>query len=150
MNALERWSLHLAALLTAGTGLVYGWLRYFGQRAGEFGPEAHPNQALCQHLHVLSAPMLLLALGMVLKGHVEPLFRGGRMKRIGTGALLLGGLAPMIFGGYAIQVAVDPGWRKLWAWIHGTSSLLFLGTYLLHLGLALAPTPAAEAEPDSG
>lgn len=149
MNPLERWSLHLSALLVAGTGLLYGWLRYFGQRAGEFGPEAHPLQALLQHLHVLSAPLLVLALGMILKGHVEPLFRGGRMKPLGTGALLLSGLAPMILGGYAVQVVVDPEWRRIWAWVHGLSSLLFLAAYLAHLACATTAQAAGEAQPGS-
>ncbi len=149
MNPLERWSLHLSALLTAGTGLVYGWLRYFGQRVGEFGPEAHPLQALLQHLHVLSAPLLVLTLGMILKGHVEPLLRSGRMKPLGTGLFLLGGLAPMILAGYAVQVVVDPEWRRLWAWIHGLSSLLFLGAYLVHLARGTAAQTVDGTQPGS-
>ena len=64
MSVLERWSLHLAALATAGTGLLDGLLRWFGQRAGEFGPEPHPWLGMAQHLHVLLAPLLLFALGM--------------------------------------------------------------------------------------
>jgi hypothetical protein len=146
VNAAERWSLHLAALLTAGTGFIYGWLRYFGQRAGEFGPEVHPLQGSLQHLHILSAPVLLLALGMFLKGHVDPLARAGRLNRLGTGMFLLMGLAPMIFGGYAAQVAVDPGWRKLWAWVHGISSVLFLGAYLVHIARNTANQIAAETQ----
>lgn len=133
MNALERWSLHAAALLTGGSGLVYGWLRYFGQRPGEFGPEANPLQALFQHLHILAAPVLVLVLGVVLKGHAEAQVRAGRLRVLGTGLWLLAGLAPMVFGGYAMQVAVDPRWRSGWAWVHGFASLLFLGVYLLHL-----------------
>lgn len=150
MNALERWSLHLAALATAGTGLLYGWLRYFGQRAGEFGPEAHPLQGTFQHLHVLSAPLLVLALGVVLKGHIDPLARAGKLRAWGTGAFLLAGLAPMILGGYAVQVVVDPHWRTLWAWIHGVSSLLFLGAYLSHLARRTAGEPLPEARAKEG
>lgn len=133
MNAAERWSLHATALITGGSGMAYGWLRYFQQRAGEFGPEAHPLQATSQHLHVLAAPALVLVLGAVLKGHAEAQVREGRLKRFGSGLLLLLGLAPMILGGVAVQVVVDPGWRRLWAWVHGASSLLFLGAYVLHL-----------------
>jgi hypothetical protein len=148
VSALERWSLHVAALLTAGTGILYGWLRYFGQRAGEFGPEAHPLQALLQHLHVLAAPALVLALGVILKGHVGPQLRNGRLSLLRTGLWLLAGLAPMILGGYAVQVVADPGWRKLWAWVHGLASLLFLGAYLLHLARKREPLGAPEAPPD--
>ncbi len=133
MSAFERWSLHLAAWTTAGSGLLYGWLRYFGRRAGEFGPEPHPWQAALQHLHVLAAPLLVLALGAVLKGHVSPRIRDGSRGSRGSGLLLLAGLAPMVLGGAAVQVAADPAWRTLWAWVHGGSSLVFLGAYLAHL-----------------
>lgn len=123
----------MAALLVGGSGLAYGWLRYFQLRAGEFGLEAHPLQAPLQHLHVLAAPALVLLLGAVLKGHAEAQVREGRLKRFGTGLLLMLGLAPMILGGVAVQVVVDPAWRRLWAWVHGISSLVFLCAYLVHL-----------------
>lgn len=148
MTNFERWSLHLAALLTAGSGILYGWLRYFGQRAGEFGPEVHPLQARLQHLHLLAAPLLVLALGVFLKGHADPLVRGGRLRFLGTGLWLLLGLAPMVLGGYAVQVAVDPAWRTRWAWGHGLASLLFLGAYLLHLARRPAPVVPSAAHPD--
>jgi hypothetical protein len=149
VNALERWSFHLAAMLTAGTGLIYGWLRYFGPRMGEFGAEAHPLQGPFQHLHLFLAPLLVLCLGAVLKGHVDPIVRSGKVKSWGTGVFLLGGLVPMILGGYLVQVAVDPSWRKLWAWLHGLSSLLFLGAYLVHLARNASRQPVTTTRPSS-
>ncbi len=133
MTALERACLHLSAFLVAATGLVYGWLRYFGQRMGEFGPEAHPLQALLQHLHVLAAPLLVFTLGMLLRGHVQPMLRRGPPvgKRTGLGSILA--VAPMVLAGYGVQVAVDPAWRTALAWVHGLASLAFLAAYLVHL-----------------
>ena len=149
MSALERWSLHVAALLTAGSGLGYGWLRYFVQREGAFGSEPHPLQGLLQHLHVLIAPGLVLALGVVLKAHVDPLIRKGKFRGWRSGLWLVAGLAPMILAGYAVQVVVDPGWRRAWAWVHGGASLLFLAAYLVHLVRRAEPQPDAEPVPNS-
>lgn len=132
MSVLERWCLHAAAGLTGGTGLVYGGLRYFGRRAGDFGPEPHPLQGALQHLHLLAAPLLLLALGALLKGHVQPLVREGRVRAARSGLAMLLGLAPMVLGGVAVQVATDPAWRQAWAWVHGLASLVFLGAWLFH------------------
>lgn len=136
MTRLERWSLHLAALFTGATGLIYGWLRYYGQHEGEFGPEAHPLQGLLQHMHVLAAPLLVFALGMLVRGHVMPMWRSGRPAGRASGFLLAFILAPMVLSGYAVQVAVAPAWRLAFAWVHGASSLLFLAGYGVHL---LAP-----------
>lgn len=137
MTALERWSLHLAALATGTTGLIYGWLRYYGQRVGEFGVEPHPLQAALQHLHVLAAPLLVFALGMVVRGHVLPMWRNGRPGGRASGVLLALILAPMVLSGYAVQVAVGPNWRLAFAWIHGVTSLLFLAGYGAHQLAAL-------------
>lgn len=132
MNRLDRWVLHLAALLAGGTGLAYGWLRYFGERAGEFGPEAHPWQPATQHLHVLVTPLLVFALGMVVRGHLLPMLRAGRALGRRSGLLLGAVLAPMVLGGYGVQVVVDPGLRRVLAWVHGVPSLLFLGAFGVH------------------
>ncbi len=131
MSALERWSLHLGALLTALSGLATGGLRYFGRVAGEFGPEPHPLQGLAQHFHVLAAPVLLFALGMAVRGHLAAKLRAGAEHRhtgVGLGLLIL----PMVASGYLLQVAVAPGWRLAWAWVHGPASVLFLLAYLGH------------------
>lgn len=133
MTQLEKWSLHLAALLAGATGLLYGWLRYFGQVRGDFGTEPSRFQPLVQHLHVLAAPLLLFALGMVVRGHFFPKLRGGRPEGRRTGLLLALLLAPMVLGGYGVQVAADESWRLALAWIHGVSSLLFLLGYGAHL-----------------
>ncbi|MFN8011730.1 MAG: hypothetical protein U0P81_10015 [Holophagaceae bacterium] len=133
MSVLERASLHASAFLMAATGLIYGWLRYFGQRLGDFGPEPHPLQSLLQHLHVLSAPLLVFTLGMLLRGHVQPMLRRRPPvgKRTGLGSIFT--VAPMVLAGYGVQVAVDPAWRTVLAWIHGVASLAFLAGYLGHL-----------------
>ena len=135
MTRLEKWSLHLAALLTAATGLGYGWLRYFGQVQGDFGPEPHHLQPLVQHLHVLTGPLLLFALGMIVRGHLWPKLRGGRAEGRRTGLFLGLVIAPMVLAGYGVQVATEPAWRNGLAWIHGITSLLFLAAYLIHLFL---------------
>ncbi len=132
MKTLERWALHLGALLTGFSGLGYGWLRYFKQVQGDFGPEPHPLQGVIQHAHVLAAPLLLFALGMTVRGHLFAKLRAGTRegRRTGLGAALL--IAPMVLAGYLVQVATSPTWRTAFAWVHGISSILFLISYLGH------------------
>jgi len=137
MTRWERWCLHLAALLTGATGLLYGWLRYFGQRPGEFGLEPNPLQAVLQHLHVLTAPLMVFILGVWVRGHVLPMWRGGRLNGRMSGVFLVSTLVPMVLAGYAVQVVVDPNWRTAFAWIHGMASLVFLVAYGAHLGASL-------------
>jgi hypothetical protein len=132
MSRMERWSLHLAALLTAGTGLLDGGLRWFGERMGEFGPEPSPYLGLAQHLHVLVAPGLVFTLGLLVRGHLWPMFKGSPQgRRTGMIAALL--IAPMILTGSCVQVATSPAWRMAFAWGHGLSASAFLLAYGAHL-----------------
>ena len=146
MTGLERWSLNLTALFTGATGLLYGWLRYYGQHPGEFGVEAHPLQATLQHLHVLAAPLLVFTLGMLVRGHVMPMWRSGRPGGRASGVLLALILAPMVLSGYAVQVAVEPRWRLAFAWVHGVLSLLFLAGYGFHQLAALRQPGSVEVK----
>jgi MFS family permease len=143
VTALERWALHLSALLTGLSGLAYGWTRYFGKVQGDFGPEPHPLQGLAQHAHVLAAPLLLFALGMTVRGHFAAKLRAGTREGRFTGLGLGLFLGPMALGGYLVQVATLPGWRLGFAWVHGVASLLFLGSYLGH-GLRIWLKPKEE------
>ena len=134
MTPLERWSLHLAALCTAGSGLLEGWLKANGERMGEFGPEVHPWLGTAQHLHVLVAPILVFTLGMMVRGHLwTRLQKGPEGRRTGLGAAFL--IAPMVFSGYGLQVATSPAWRSGLAWAHGLSACAFLLAYFGHLAL---------------
>ena len=61
----------------------------------------------------------------------------------GLGLLIL----PMVASGYLLQVAVAPGWRLAWAWVHGPASLLFLLAYLGHSLSAWAGWAAGLSRP---
>ena len=132
MSNLERRGLHLAALVTAGTGLLDGLLRWFGSRLGEFGPEPHPWLGVAQHLHVLASPLLVFALGCTVQGHLQSRLRRGPEGRwTGLSAAFL--IGPMVFSGCGIQVVTALAWRQGLVWIHGLSAGAFLLAYLGHL-----------------
>ena len=132
MRAFERWALRIGFVLAGLTGLVYGWLRYLGGVQGEFGPEPSPWQPFWQHAHVLAAPLLLFALGIAVRGHVSGMLGHGVRRGRPTGLVLAGLAAPMVLGGYAVQVVTSAGVRASLGWIHAAVGALFVGLYLAH------------------
>lgn len=135
MSPLERWALHVSALVTGTTGLVDGLLRWFGARAGEFGPEPHPWLASAQHLHVLAAPTLVFCLGVLVRGHLQAKLGQGEMAGRASGLRIAGLIAPMVMSGYLVQVATSPALRTCYAWVHGISSVGFLLAYGGHVAV---------------
>lgn len=132
MTRLEAWFLHVATLLVGGGGLIYVWMRYFVRPDDPFAVVNHPWQPAVQHLHVLAAPLLVFAIGLIWKAHVWPGVRLRVAARRGSGLALFATAAPMIASGYLLQTATVPSWRKAWLAIHLVASALWLGGYVVH------------------
>lgn len=140
MTRGERWGLHLATAGVALSGLAFGALKYFGEKAGEFGPEAHPWLPWAQHTHVLAGPMLVFAFGILFKAHVLPALRNRETRRI-SGLILLAAITLLILSGYLLQIQTHSTLRQALAWLHAPLGLLFLLAYSAHL---LRPRPARQ------
>jgi hypothetical protein len=127
----ERLFLHVANGLVGGTGLVYAAMRYLMTPVDEWSVVNHPWQPHVQHLHVLAAPMLVFAAGLIWSRHVSLKYRNGGQGRF-TGIGLVVSLVPMAASGYLIQVAVDPMWRTAWIVVHVASSLMWMVVLAVH------------------
>jgi len=122
---------HLANLAVSGTGLVYAWMRYLAEPADEWAVVNHPWQPHLQHLHVLFAPLLVFAMGVIWSAHVVGKLRNGPTNRaagVGLTAIFL----PMAASGYLLQISVDPGWRRTWMWVHVVASSLWVVAFGFH------------------
>lgn len=137
MKRWEAWAVHLSTLLVGGTGLVYAWMRYLLPTTDPYSAVAHPLQPRVQHLHVLAAPVLVFAAGLIWKNHVWSHWKKGVPQRRRSGLALLLSAAPMVASGYLLQVAVADGWRRAWVVVHVAASILFLAGYAGHAVVAL-------------
>jgi len=132
VSRFEAWTLHLANFLVGGTGLVYAWMVFLMKPADPYAVVNHPLQPAMQHLHILVAPLLVFATGLVWRRHVWSHFRAGVRQGRRSGLSLILTLVPMVISGYLIQTAVDGGWRQAWVWVHLVTSGLWLLGYLAH------------------
>lgn len=139
MTRGEAWSLHVSNGLVAGTGAVYAWMRYFAEPTDPYAVVNHPWQPHLQHAHILVAPLLLFACGVIFKRHVWARVRSGFEPRRPTGLVLALMLAPMVVSGYALQTTGDETWNRIWVWVHVATSVLWIVGYAVHL---LSPRPA--------
>ncbi len=152
MTRTERWLLWIATLLVGASGLALGSMKYLMRTDDPYAVVNHPLQPLALKLHVLSAPLLVFALGLVYRKHIWSHWVSAQPRGRGSGVTAWLTLLPMILSGYWIQVATDRGWLR---WIVGTH-LVFGGAYLvgfvLHqlrvrVGRAAAPEGIVRARP---
>jgi len=132
MSRSQAWLLHFSNLTVGGTGLAYGYMRYFAVPQDPFSVVNHPWQPDTQHLHILLAPILVFACGWIWKNHVWNRVRSGFKKHRKSGWMLIATLVPMVFSGYLVQVSVQDGTRLFWAWVHGISSCVWLLFAIIH------------------
>ncbi len=144
MRRLAAWSIHLAALLVGGTGLVYGWMRYCLEPADELALVHHPLEPRFQHLHVLFAPLLVFACAAIWNEHVWQRVRSGHRPRRATGLVLFTLFFPMVLSGAWVQIAAGELARELATWLHAGSGTAWCAAYLVHL---LARREPARHEP---
>ncbi|MFQ5680072.1 MAG: hypothetical protein ACE5HP_11515 [Gemmatimonadota bacterium] len=155
MSRFEKWSVWLTTLLTAGTGIGFFWAKYLTVSDDPFSVIHHPLQPVFLKLHILVAPLFLLALGSVAVQHIWRHIRSGVRwsRKAGLTTALAAG--PMILTGYLIQVLTGEGWLQAMAFSHIGFGLLYLVGISLHQWFLRRPAPAAdalreaEAEPDT-
>ncbi|HXV75703.1 MAG TPA: hypothetical protein VD788_05235 [Candidatus Polarisedimenticolaceae bacterium] len=131
MTRFERLLLGGSALLTGASGLIYAWMKYLLTTDDPYAVVNHPLQPLLLKIHVVTAPLLVFAIGLIFMQHVVRQWKSrrpsGRISGLTIG--LLG--VPMVLSGYLIQV-VTAG--SLLAWLIGTH--LVTGTlYLVLFGV---------------
>ena len=132
MSRGEAWFLHLSTLLVGGTGLVYAWMVYLVHPSDPYAVVNHPWQPQVQHLHILAAPLLVFAAGLIWRRHVWAGWKKGGRDRLKSGVSLGLTLAPMVISGYLLQTAVEESWRRAWVVVHLVASGLWLAVYLVH------------------
>ena len=132
MTRPEAWTHHAANALVGGTGLVYAWMLYLATSDDPFALVNHPWQPSLHALHLVTAPLLVFAVGVSWQRHVWTRFRNGHTARRKLGLLLLALFAPMVLSGYLLQVAVDDTLRQLWLGTHLGSSALWVLAYIGH------------------
>ena len=132
MTRGERWTMQIATLLVAGTGSVYAVMRYLMRPVDEWAVVNHPWQPLVQHLHVLTAPLLVFACGLIWHRHVVGRWRGGQPQGRRSGPGLLATLVPMVASGYLLQTTITASWRQVWVVVHVATSLAWIAFFVAH------------------
>ena len=130
MKPFAKWLVWASSIATALTGVVYFWMDRMMSPVDEFAVINHPLQPLVLKAHILVAPVLVFAIGVIAIDHIWKYFRGTirRARRTGLGAMWP--VLPMVVTGYLIQAVTHATWLEVVAWAH------IVGGVAYALGLA--------------
>ncbi len=122
-------------ILISLIGIVYCILKYFFTFETDFGVRPHEYTSTFLHLHIISVPLLLLALGYLFGVHILPKWSAGNPKRSISGVSLIILGFSMTLSGYLLQVALSEPSNNVAAIIHLIASFLWIFIYLWHFRL---------------
>ena len=132
MSRFERWSVWGTSIAVIITGALLFWMEYFLEPVDPWAVINHPLQPWVLKAHIISAPLLVFALGLIAIRHIWRHFRAnarwGRKSGIITGLVT----APMILTGYLIQAITHAGWLATIAISHIVLGFVFAAGLALH------------------
>jgi hypothetical protein len=133
MSSFQKWLLWASSALTGATGLIYWWMTDWMQPLDEFAVINHPLQPLILKAHIVAAPALVFAVGLITVGHIWKQYKRPVSSGRSSGLLSMWVLGPLIMTGYSIQVVTHVGWLEALAWAHlATGGLYLVGLFAHH------------------
>ena len=133
MTRVEKVAVWGSTLATTVTGVGFFWTKYLVESDQPWAVINHPLQPWLLKAHILVAPLLVFAVGMItlrhIWRHVQSRTDWGRR----TGLFAMATVAPMIITGYLIQAVTHPIWLQGTAILHIVTGTAFALAVALHL-----------------
>lgn len=133
MNSFQKWLLLGSSIGTALTGVVYWWMQHMLTPVDEWAVINHPLQPLVLKLHIVVAPVLVFAVGLVAADHIWKHLRGGVRPGRKSGVSSLAALAPMVLSGYLIQAVTHATVLTVLVWLHVGTGVLYAVGLAVHV-----------------
>ncbi len=147
MKKWERWSFNALHVVVAATGTAYFWTKYLLRSDDPFAVINHPWQPAMLSLHVLAAPVFIVFFGMLFHGHTLQKITSPTKSNRRTGWTSLLSFSAMALSGYLLQVVSNSTWLGALAWVHVSTSVLFVAGYTVHLVIGWHVSVAANSSP---
>ena len=138
MNRLESWLLYVSTVLLTATGLVYAAMHYLMKPVDPFAVVNHPWEPFMRSAHIVIAPALVLAVGLVAHSHILMKLQNGSRTARKSGILLIPLFVVMVCSGYFLQVVTSEMGRKILVLSHLISGALWFGSFVAHQIASLA------------
>ncbi|HSG49869.1 MAG TPA: hypothetical protein VLA43_18745 [Longimicrobiales bacterium] len=132
MNRFQRRLLWWSTLLTALTGGVYAYMKHLMAPMNEWAVINHPLQPWVLKAHILVAPVMVFAVGLVTMSHIWPLLRSGLPRGRQTGIWTAATFGPLVFTGYLIQAVTLPVLLAVVSWTHLGLGAVVTAAFLGH------------------
>jgi hypothetical protein len=132
VSPFQKWLLLGSSGLTGVTGVVYWWMENMLEPVNEWAVINHPLQPWVLKTHIIVAPVLVFAVGLVTVEHIWRHYRRPDLPGRRSGLTAMWVLAPMVLTGYLIQAVTHAGWLSALVWAHLVTGVLYMAGLGVH------------------
>lgn len=132
MKPFARWCIWVGSCVSGLSGLVYWWMDQMMEPVGEWAVINHPLQPWVLKAHIVTAPLLVFAIGLIAMGHFWKQYRLGIKAGRRSGVSTMWVFGPMVLSGYLIQAVTAPAWLSALGWLHLATGLVYLTGLAIH------------------
>lgn len=132
MRPFPKWMLWISSVLTGLTGIVYWWMDTQMEPVSEWAVINHPLQPFVLKAHIVAAPLLVFAVGLIGVDHIWRHFRGTVPRGRASGLSSMFVIAPMVLSGYLIQAITHAGWLAAMVWLHLVGGAVYIFALGVH------------------
>jgi hypothetical protein len=132
MTRFHRWFLYGSTIATAASGITYFVMKRFFESSDPWAVINHPLEPWALKLHILSAPLMLFAVGLITTQHIWRSLRSSLPTGRHSGRIASYVFVPLVLSGYSIQAITSPLTLEVLAWAHLALGLVAAGAIGVH------------------
>ncbi len=118
MTRFHRWFLYGSTVATALSGSAYFVMKRFLESDDPWAVINHPLEPWALKAHILSAPLMLFAVGLITTHHIWRSLKSRLPTGRRSGLIAFYAAGPLVVSGYLIQVITSPSTLEVLAWTH--------------------------------
>ena len=132
MTRFQRWFLYGSTAVATISGVTYFVMKHFMTPVDPWAVINHPLEPWALKVHILSAPLMLFAVGLISTQHIWRSLRSRLPTGRKSGLIALAAFAPLAISGYLIQTFTAPPILLVLAWGHLGLGLVCAAGLLSH------------------
>lgn len=132
MSPFQRWLVWGSSVATGVTGVAYWWMKNRMEPVDPWAVINHPLQPWMLKAHILVAPVMVFAVGLIAGEHIWRHWRQGVKAGRRSGGAAMWVFVPMVLSGYLIQAVTHTGWLEALVWTHLVTGVVYLLGLVAH------------------
>ena len=132
MTTFQRQFVYISTIAALISGVLYIGLRTFAEPEDPWAIVNHPLEPWALKAHILTAPIMLFAVGLITAQHIIRSLRSSLPNGRQSGLIMTVLFGPLALTGYLLQTVISPLVTSILSWTHLGLGLICAVALVIH------------------